>query len=201
MKRGEFFQKKKNVSEPSNSPDELAQNVSKKNPFRTNYSSIFSAKVQNLAVFSFIYMIRIRFFGPQELIQNGFRAGQYDAVELFFADPRPRGPPRQERMNVLSQEQQLLVLPMFVAGKKTNPGRHFERIGPKRPPQGNRKSSSKRKPQEPTKMPQLNYKPQQKIYRRKRCKTSIEQVPASGHDDCRVHFTSVVSVGMMTPDV
>ena len=24
----------------------------------------FSAKVQNLAVFSFIYMIRIRFFGP-----------------------------------------------------------------------------------------------------------------------------------------
>ena len=70
-----FF--KKNVSEPSNPPDELAQNVSKKNPRRTNYSSIFSAKVQNLAVFSFIYMIRIRFFGPQELIQNGFRAAQY----------------------------------------------------------------------------------------------------------------------------
>ena len=67
----------KNVSEPSNPPDELAQNVSKKNPRRTNYSSIFSAKVQNLAVFSFIYMIRIRFFGPQELIQNGFRAAQY----------------------------------------------------------------------------------------------------------------------------
>ena len=66
----------KNVSRPSNPPDELAQNVSKKNPFRTNYSSFFSAKVQNLAVFSFIYMIRIRFFGPQELIQNGFRAGQ-----------------------------------------------------------------------------------------------------------------------------
>ena len=32
-------------------PDELAQHVSKKNPRRTNYSSIFSAKVQNLAVF------------------------------------------------------------------------------------------------------------------------------------------------------
>ena len=71
MKRGEFEQK--NVSRPSNPPDELAQNVSKKNPFRTNYSSIFSAKVQNLAVFSFIYMIRIRFFGPQELIQKYFR--------------------------------------------------------------------------------------------------------------------------------
>ena len=80
MKRREKKEKmiffKKNVSEPSNPPDELAQNVSKKNPRRTNYFSIFSAKVQNLAVFSFIYMIRIRFFGPQELIQNGFRAAQ-----------------------------------------------------------------------------------------------------------------------------
>ena len=33
----------------------------------------FSEKVQNLTVFSIIYMIRIRFFGPQELIQNYFR--------------------------------------------------------------------------------------------------------------------------------
>ena len=49
MKRGEQIQK--NVSGPSNPPDELAQNVSKKNPRRTNYSSIFSAKVQNLTVF------------------------------------------------------------------------------------------------------------------------------------------------------
>ena len=72
---------KKNVSGPSNPPDELAQNVSKKNPFRTNYSSFFSAKVQNLAVFSFIYMIRIRFFGPQELIQNGFRRARYRSVQ------------------------------------------------------------------------------------------------------------------------
>ena len=70
MKRSEFFQK--NVSEPSNPPAELAQNVSKKNPFRTNYSSIFSEKVQNLTVFSIIYMIRIRFFGQRELIQNYF---------------------------------------------------------------------------------------------------------------------------------
>ena len=57
-----IFFKKKMFPRPSNPPDELAQHVSKKNPFRTNYSSIFSAKVQNLAVFSFIYMIRIRFF-------------------------------------------------------------------------------------------------------------------------------------------
>ena len=46
-----FFFKKKKDSRPSNPPDELAQNVSKKNPFRTNYSSIFPSKVQNLAVF------------------------------------------------------------------------------------------------------------------------------------------------------
>ena len=53
--RSDFFPK--NVSEPSHPPDELAQNVSKKNPRRTIYSSIFSAKVQNLAVFPFIYML------------------------------------------------------------------------------------------------------------------------------------------------
>ena len=47
----EMFFFEKNVSRPSNPPDELAQNVSKKNPFRTNYSSIFPSKVQNLAVF------------------------------------------------------------------------------------------------------------------------------------------------------
>ena len=70
-----FFLKK--FSRPSNPPDELAENVSKKNLRRTNYSFIFSAKVQNLAVFSFIYMIRIRCFGPGELNQNYFRAAQY----------------------------------------------------------------------------------------------------------------------------
>ena len=46
-----FFFQNKNVSRPSNPPDELAQNVSNTNPFRTNYSSIFPSKVQNLAVF------------------------------------------------------------------------------------------------------------------------------------------------------
>ena len=50
--RGDFFSKK-NVSGPSNPPDELAQNVSKKKKKtrRTNYSSIFPSKVQILAVF------------------------------------------------------------------------------------------------------------------------------------------------------
>ena len=65
MKENIFSQK--NVSRPSNPP---AQNFSKKNPRRTNYSSIFSSKVQNLTVFSIIYMIRIRFVGPEELIQG-----------------------------------------------------------------------------------------------------------------------------------
>ena len=74
-----FF--KKNVSRPSNPPDELTQNVSKKKFRRTNYSSFFSAKVQNLAVFSFIYMIRIRFFGPRELNQKGFSGARY----MFFS--------------------------------------------------------------------------------------------------------------------
>ena len=36
-----------NVSEPSSPPDELAQNISKKNPSRTNYSSFFVSKIQN----------------------------------------------------------------------------------------------------------------------------------------------------------
>ena len=79
MKGGErkedFFQK--NVSRPSNPTDELAQNVSNKNPFRTNYSSIYSSNVPNLTVFSIIYMVQIRFFGPGELNQKGVRRAQY----------------------------------------------------------------------------------------------------------------------------
>ena len=44
-KKNNFFVK--NVSEPSNPPDELAQNVSKKKKnFRTNYSSIFLRKLR-----------------------------------------------------------------------------------------------------------------------------------------------------------
>ena len=71
--RGDFF---KNDSRPSNPPDELAPNVSKKKSLSDELFLHFSAKVQNLTVFSIIYMIRIRFFGPGELIQNGFRAAR-----------------------------------------------------------------------------------------------------------------------------
>ena len=69
--------KQENVSRPSNPPDELPQHVSKK---KKNVGRIFppflSSKVQNLTVFSIIDLIRIRFFGPGELNQNGFRAAR-----------------------------------------------------------------------------------------------------------------------------
>ena len=60
---------RKNVSE---SARRISPKCFEKNPFRTNYSSIFPLKVQNLTVFSINYVIRIRFFGPGELLQNGF---------------------------------------------------------------------------------------------------------------------------------
>ena len=43
---------------------------------RTRFGRIFPSKVRNLTVFSIIYMTRIRFFGPRELIQNEFRCAQ-----------------------------------------------------------------------------------------------------------------------------
>ena len=67
MKGNDFFQKK--VSRPSNPPDELAQNVSKKSP-SDELLLHFSSKVQNLTVFSIIYMIRIRFFGRHGIVDN-----------------------------------------------------------------------------------------------------------------------------------
>ena len=45
-------------------PDELAQHVSKKS-LSDELFLHFSSKVENLTVFSIIYMIRIRFFGPR----------------------------------------------------------------------------------------------------------------------------------------
>ena len=76
MKRGEQIQKM--FQDPqTRQMNWLKMFRKKKNPRRTNYSPFFSAKVQNLTVFSFIYMIRIRFFGPGELNQKGFRAARY----------------------------------------------------------------------------------------------------------------------------
>ena len=75
MKRGEQIQK--NVSRPSNPPDELAQNVSKKKSPSDELFLHFFCKSSESGRFSIIYMIRIRFFGPGELNQNGFRAARY----------------------------------------------------------------------------------------------------------------------------
>ena len=65
----------KNVSEPSNPPDELAEYVST-HPFRTNHSSFSFESSESDRFFHFIYMIRIRFFGHGELIQNGLGTAQ-----------------------------------------------------------------------------------------------------------------------------
>ena len=71
MKRGE--QKiQKHVSGPSNPPDELAQKVSKKNPRRTIYSSIFLQKCRILPFFHLFTLFEFDFFGPRELNQKGF---------------------------------------------------------------------------------------------------------------------------------
>ena len=51
----------------------------KKNPFGRIIPPFFSWKVQNLTVFSIIYMIRIRFFGPVELNQRTFSDAQYSS--------------------------------------------------------------------------------------------------------------------------
>ena len=52
----------------------------KKKSLSDELSLHFSSKVQNLTVFSIIYMIRIRFFVLGELIQNGFRAARYSQL-------------------------------------------------------------------------------------------------------------------------
>ena len=44
---------------------------------------LFCSKVQNLTVFSIIHMIRIRFFGSGELIQNRFRRARYLYIQIF----------------------------------------------------------------------------------------------------------------------
>ena len=67
----------KNVSGPSNQPDESAQ-CFEKNPFRTNYSPFFFESSES-DVFSIVCMIRI-FFGHGELFQKYHWAAQ----KVFF---------------------------------------------------------------------------------------------------------------------
>ena len=77
----------KNVSEHPNPPDELAQNVSKK-IFFGRIIPHFSSKVQNLTVFSIVYMIRIRFFRTENISEevfDGAVTGAHEAV-LDYTD-------------------------------------------------------------------------------------------------------------------
>ena len=60
------------------------QNVSKKS-LSDELFLHFSSEVQNLTVFSIIYIIRIRFFGPGELIQNIFSSAQYVWLKIASA--------------------------------------------------------------------------------------------------------------------
>ena len=84
MKEKIFFLEKKFLNSiPS---DELAQNVSKKS-LSDEFFLCFTSKVQNLTVFSMIYMIRIPFFGPGELIQRYFRAARCLLREGDCSDP------------------------------------------------------------------------------------------------------------------
>ena len=59
------------------------QNVSKNIP---SGRIIFHSKVQNLAVFSIVYMIRLRFSGPRELFKRRFRAhGKWPAASEDYS--------------------------------------------------------------------------------------------------------------------
>ena len=53
-------------------------------PYR-NYSLIFLSKVRNLAVFSILHMIRIRFFGPVDLFPKGFLRARVAALRARSA--------------------------------------------------------------------------------------------------------------------
>ena len=71
-----FFSK--NVSEPSNPPDELAQNVSKKSLSDEFFLHFFCKSSESGRFFIYLHDSNSFFFGgPGELIQNGFSAAQY----------------------------------------------------------------------------------------------------------------------------
>ena len=72
-----------NVSEPSNPPDELAQMFRKKSLSDELFLHFF-CKSSESGRFSIIYMIRIRFFGPRELNQNGFSGARYCSVRFYI---------------------------------------------------------------------------------------------------------------------
>ena len=87
MKRGDFFFKK-NVSRPSNPPDEIAQNVLKKNPFQTNCSSFFCKSAESGRFFIYLHDSNSFFSGRGNLIRMGSSTSsqgwQHQCADLFF---------------------------------------------------------------------------------------------------------------------
>ena len=85
--------------------------------------------MQNLAVFSIIYMIRIRFFGPRELNQNGFSGARYLMNRCDVGSDgktplqRPRG--RKDNTPILEFGEKILYMPAKPArGGKWEPRFH-----------------------------------------------------------------------------
>ena len=83
-----FFQK--NVSEHTNPPDELALTCFEEDLRRTNYSSIFSSKVQNLTVFSFIY-IMTKIGLTQSFLRCALEFSGFSGFPRFSGSCRARG--------------------------------------------------------------------------------------------------------------
>ena len=91
--RGEFFFPQ-NVSRPSNPPDELAQNVSKKNPFRMNYSFIFLQKFRIWPFFNYLHDSNSIFWAQgikSEGVSGGTVSGQASLRSASAGKPRIKG--------------------------------------------------------------------------------------------------------------
>ena len=77
MKEKGFFFFVNNVSRPSNPPDELAKNVSKKIPFGRIVPPFFLRKFRILPCFQLFTLFEFDFSGRGELNQKGFSGAQY----------------------------------------------------------------------------------------------------------------------------
>ena len=101
-----FFEKCCKTLKPA--PDELAQNVLKKKKITLG-----------------LHMIRIRFIGPGELIQNGFSDEQYSKQETCCWHPVSQSrPPHENKLDAFSRSRHALSLPcafrreQMVAGER-----------------------------------------------------------------------------------
>ena len=81
----------KNVSRPSNPPDELAQNVSKKIPSGRIIPPFFLRKCRIWPFLNYLHDSNSIFPGPGELIQNGFSGRTVRAGSLGSGVSEDRG--------------------------------------------------------------------------------------------------------------